>query len=284
MPYVWIPPGTFQMGCSPGDGECRHMSVKTEDSLSAPPDQTAHAVTFGRGFWIGQTLITVGAWKAHGWALKLDIPNRYAQVKRSLPWTPGWSDDRQPMLGLTWDEAGRFCAADGLRLPTEAEWEYAARAGTTEARYGKPDDIAWYADNSGNQRLDGVAQWNLAPVRKHYLPPGEQYRALLKKNMNGPHPVGLKQPNSWGLYDMLGNAWQWTADQTTFMIPGALTSTHEPEGLREYAQRGGSWFEPSSFIRVSVRQLSLSGTSPLDSPSGSFGRNNTSGAGRCVGQ
>ena len=277
MSYVWIPPGTFQMGCSPGDGECSHMLAKTEGGLSDPKDEPARAIRIDRGFWIGQTPITVGSWKAHGSTLMNDIYNSRGRIAQSPPWTPGWNDDRQPMLGLTWAEAQGFCSMEGLRLPTEAEWEYAARAGTTEARYGKLDDIAWYADNSGVQRLDGVVQWNLAPVRKNYKPPGEQYRTLLRKNMNGPHPVGLKQPNVWGLYDMLGNAWQWTTNQTTFSIPSTLTASRDPEGLDEYSQRGGSWSEPSSYIRVSVHRLRPGGY-------GNDGRNNTSGAARCVGQ
>lgn len=181
MSYVWIPPGSFQMGCSVNDNECDHMLVNFEHNLSQPLDEAPHTLKIERGFWMGQTVITVGAWKAHGWPLKLDILGRGAIRTGSVPWTPGDGDDRQPMIGLTWAEAFNFCSAEGLRLPTEAEWEYAARAGTTEARYGKLDNIAWYADNSGNQRLDAVSQWNQAHVRKHGSPPGDKYYAVLEK-------------------------------------------------------------------------------------------------------
>ncbi len=262
QPYVWIPPGTFQMGCSPGDAECQHKLVKTDVSLSDPPDEPSHAVEIKHGFWMGQTVVTVGAWKRHGWSLT---------AEKGHPWTPGWGDDRQPMVGLDWDEAQRFCRAEGMRLPTEEEWEYAARAGSTAARHGNVDEIAWYSDNSGNQRIDGVSLWNLAPVRKHYNPPGDQYRAQLKKNGNGPHAVGLKRPNAWNLYDMLGNVWQWTGDSEEFSIPFPLSQSG---AMVEYAQRGGSWFEPSSFARVSVRSLMV----------GSSGRSYTYGAARCVGE
>ncbi|WP_406064934.1 formylglycine-generating enzyme family protein [Streptomyces sp. NBC_01077] len=110
--------------------------------------------------------------------------------------------DRLPVEGVSWQEAVRFCdalsareglspayrvtadgpewdrTADGYRLPTEAEWEHACRAGTTEARYGPLDEIAWHRGNSG-ERL---------------------------------HEAGGRRPNAWGLHDMLGNVWEWCWD------------------------------------------------------------------------
>jgi sulfatase modifying factor 1 len=107
---------------------------------------------------------------------------------------------------VEWD-----AAADGFRLPTEAEWEHACRAGTTGPRYGALDDIAWYRANS-----DGRA-----------------------------HEVGGKQPNAWGLYDMLGNVWEWCWD------------TYDPEVYGEYrVLRGGGWFDEHWSCRASVRRRS----------------------------
>ena len=83
-----------------------------------------------------------------------------------------------PFTGLTWAQAKQYCSAIGGRLPSEAEWEFAARAGSSQAYYGMVPKIAWYAENSGDS----------------------------------PHAVGSKQPNAWGLYDMLGNVWQWCED------------------------------------------------------------------------
>ncbi len=72
-----------------------------------------------------------------------------------------------PIVGVTWDEAQAYRRWTGGRLPSEAEWEYAARGGSSEARYGVLDDIGWYADNSGNKRLDSTQIWN--KDQKHYL-------------------------------------------------------------------------------------------------------------------
>jgi hypothetical protein len=107
---------------------------------------------------------------------------------------------------IVWDRA-----ADGYRLPTEAEWEHACRAGTTGPRYGPLDEIAWYRDNS-----DGRV-----------------------------HDVGGKQPNAWGLHDMLGNVWDWCWD------------VYDPEIYGTYrVLRGGGWFDEHWSCRASVRRRS----------------------------
>ncbi|MFC4334206.1 formylglycine-generating enzyme family protein [Salininema proteolyticum] len=130
-------------------------------------------------------------------------PVTRAQYAETLGEGTGAATDRDlPVDSVSWPDALEFCnalsaredlcpayaldggdavwdpAADGYRLPTEAEWERACRAGTTGPRYGNLDDIAWYRGNSGER----------------------------------PHPVGRKAPNGWGLHDMLGNVWEWTWD------------------------------------------------------------------------
>ena len=102
-------------------------------------------------------------------------------------------------------------ASNGYRLPTEAEWQYACKAGTSGYRYGEIDDIAWYADNSGG-RL---------------------------------HDVGGKAPNPWGLYDMLGNVWEWCWD----LYDPAVYGTYR-------VLRGGGWFDEHWSCRASVRRRS----------------------------
>ncbi len=193
QPYVWIPPGEFQMGCSPGDQEC--------DVEEKPPRK----VRLTRGFWLGQTEVTVGAYKRY--AAKMGVPLPEQPVFLGPRLNPDWSDLEQPMVKITWQQAKSYCEswAKG-RLPTEAEWEYAARAGSTAARYGELDAIAWYVDNSGL----------------------------------GARRVKQRQPNAWGLYDMLGNVWEWTADQYGVV-------------------RGGSWLSNPRYLRVSDRDWDETG-------------------------
>ncbi|HEY0167128.1 MAG TPA: SUMF1/EgtB/PvdO family nonheme iron enzyme [Jatrophihabitans sp.] len=159
----------------------------------------------------------------------------YSQVAGSRPGSA--QADQLPVETVSWFNAIRFCnalsereglvpaydvraqdghvewdaEADGFRLPTEPEWEHACRAGTTGARYGELDDIAWHRANSHGRA----------------------------------HDVGGKQPNAWGLYDMLGNVWEWCWD------------TYDPEVYGDYrVLRGGGWFDEHWSCRASVRRRS----------------------------
>ncbi len=190
LTYVWIPPGTFQMGCSPGDTEC--------DSDEKPP----HKVTITKGFWLGQTEVTQEAWQ---------------RVMRTDP--SNFKGAKLPVENITWNDAKSYCQAAGMRLPTEAEWEYAARAGSTASRYGNLDGIAWYSANSGSKT----------------------------------HDVGGKQANAWGLQDMLGNVWEWVADWYANYPPGDATDPQGPASGTERALRGGSWVDGARVARVSFR-------------------------------
>jgi formylglycine-generating enzyme required for sulfatase activity len=198
--YAWIPSGTFNMGCSRGDSECRG-------------EQASHAVTIAHGFWTGRTEITVGAYKRF-------VAATMARMPPASDWNPGWQDDKRPIVNLTQDEAAAFCSAAGGRLPSEEEWEYAARVGNEAARYGSLDDIAWYADNSGRK---------------------------------GPALVRQKQANAWGLYDILGNVWEWTTG--LYPLTGKNDGPNLPasSGGPFWAIRGGSWGDAARLLRVSVR-------------------------------
>jgi formylglycine-generating enzyme required for sulfatase activity len=217
LTYVWIPAGTFTMGCSPGDNEC------FED------ENPSHEVTISKGFWIGQTLVTQSAYK---------------QVVSVNP--SRFKGEQLPVEMVSWDDAQSYCRRVGMRLPTEAEWEYAARAGSTVSRYGELDAIAWYAGNSGPQPVDGEALYRSDP---------KNYEDILIAKGNQTHAVGQKQANAWQLYDMLGNVWEWTADWFEKNYYGG-SAARDPRGPSTGIYRalgGGAWDDSARNTRLSNR-------------------------------
>jgi formylglycine-generating enzyme required for sulfatase activity len=215
LKYVWIPPGTFMMGCSPGDKECYS------------DEKPSHRVTISKGFWMGQTEVTVGAYKRFVAATGRQMPN-------APGFNSGWANDNMPIVYVMWNDARDYCTWAGGRLPTEAEWEYAARGGSTEARYGNLDEIAWYVRNSGDQT----------------------------------HEVAQKRANGFGLFDMLGNVWEWVNDwygENCY----AASPERDPRGPDRGGYRvlrGGSWGDGPGVVRVSGR----TGVSPGYAVSGGF--------------
>jgi len=116
-----------------------------------------------------------------------------------------------PVENISWSDAVRFCealnrldSAHRYRLPTEAEWEYAARAGDDGGLRRDADELGWFAGNSGDAPIDALAVWRDQP---------DEYGAAITRNRDRIHPVGRKQPNAFGLYDTLGNVWEWVADR-----------------------------------------------------------------------
>ncbi len=195
--YVKIPAGTFTMGCSPGDSEC------------SDDEKPAHPVRIDHGFWMGRTEVTVGAYRAYA-------------SKHGLPSPPG--DAALPVTRVAWAGARQYCAAIGGRLPFEAEWEYAARGGVSQAYYGVLDEIAWYAGNS-----DGTA-----------------------------HPVGKKAPNAFGLYDLLGNVEELVMDRyyKKYYLDSPAIGPQVDLPLAPNATataRGGYWGSEPASVRLSAR-------------------------------
>ncbi|MGO9273272.1 MAG: formylglycine-generating enzyme family protein [Terriglobia bacterium] len=194
LKYVWIPPGTFTMGCSAGDTEC-------DDD-----ENPAHEVTLTKGFWMGQTEVTQDA---------------YRRVTGKNP--SDLKGARLPVENLRWTDAYGYCQAVGMRLPTEAEWEYGARGapGSTPSRYGTLDLIAWYDEASSG---------------------------------GSTHEPRQKQANAWGLYDMLGNVWEWVADRYAYRYPsGSAVDPQGPANGRDRVVRGGSSDGNAGFARASNR-------------------------------
>jgi formylglycine-generating enzyme required for sulfatase activity len=191
LTYVWIVPGTLRMGCSPHDSECKDL------------EKPLHSVTLTKGFWIAQTLVTQAAYKK----VTATSPSKF-------------KGDQLPVENVSWDDAKAYCVRLDMRLPTEAEWEYAARGGSTVARYAPLDQIAWYSANS----------------------------------MAITHDVAQKQANANGLYDMLGNVWEWVADWSgPYDASSAIDPTGPSQGTTRIL-RGASLVNDAPMIRVSYRR------------------------------
>jgi formylglycine-generating enzyme required for sulfatase activity len=230
--YNWIPPGSFTMGCSQGDAEC------------GPDEGPAHRVTISKAFWLGQTEVTVGAYKHFVMETSREMASEPKFGLVAL--NPGWTHDQMPMVNITWNDADAFCRWSGSRLPTEAQWEYASRAGTTEARYAPLDDVAWYSDNSGQGRLDSARIMKVEAAK---------FLERLRENANTIHEPGQKRPNAFNLYDILGNVWEWVGDPYEVRYYGVSPELDPPgpESGDSRVLRGGAWNILPRNVRVSAR-------------------------------
>jgi formylglycine-generating enzyme required for sulfatase activity len=214
---VRIPGGTFLMGCSPGDVQCVDV------------EQPAHRVTLD-GYHMDATPTTNAQYQrcvAAGGCAAIDA-NACTKWNGTSwqrgPWmTAAFQGTDQPVVCVTWEQAAAYCQWAGKRLPTEAEWEFAARAGTTGPRYGDPDAIAWHSANA-----DGAT-----------------------------HTVGRKKPNAYELYDMLGNVAEWCADwcagEYYRQSPANNPKGPQSAGYTLRVVRGGCWGDSAANLRVSSR-------------------------------
>jgi formylglycine-generating enzyme required for sulfatase activity len=197
--FVRINAGSFEMGCSPGDRLC------------FDEEKPVHSVRISRPFEIGKYEVTQAQWEA----VMGNNPSEHKGAKL-------------PVERVNWGDVHEFLdrlnrAADGYRyrLPTEAEWEYAARAGTTGRFSGSLEAMAWCGLTSGEL----------------------------------PHEVGTRQANPWGLHDMHGNVWEWCqdwADEHYYRGSPALDPAGPASGKYRVI-RGGSWGDSARTSRVSLR-------------------------------
>jgi formylglycine-generating enzyme required for sulfatase activity len=217
LEMVWINPGEFEMG-SPAKERGRGK-------------ETPHHVTITKGFWMGKYEVTQAQWEQ----VMGNNPSQFKKAGKDAPVERvSWTDCQEFMKKLNAQvESQKSRIGKGrFRLPTEAEWEYVCRAGTTTALnsgYNLTNSIsdatnmaavAWYADNSGQTT----------------------------------HPVGQKKPNAWGLYDMHGNVWEWCQD--CFGDDYAAGAAKDPTGAASgsyHVSRGGSWRSNAGGCRSASR-------------------------------
>jgi formylglycine-generating enzyme required for sulfatase activity len=197
MEFNYVPAGSFQMGSGNGD----------------PNEQPVHQVTFARGFYVGRSEVTQAQWQ---------------KVMGSNPSKFSSCGENCPVEQVSWDDAQEFIKKlnaqnDGYqyRLPSEAEWEYACRAGTTGDYAGDLNSMAWYTVNA-------------------------DYKT---------HPVGQKQANAWGLYDMHGNVSEWVMDYQHNNYDGAPAdgSAWSKAISDDRMERGGSWTFDAKRVRSAQR-------------------------------
>ena len=210
---VFVEGGTFLMGCtSEQGGDC--------DADESPN----HLVTVS-DFYISKYEITQGQWEAI-----MGTSIRQQRDKANREWPIRGEGSNYPMYYVSWNEVQEFISrlnsltGKQYRLPTEAEWEYAARGGKKSKGYKYSgsnfiEQVAWYKENSNNAT----------------------------------HPVGSKQPNELGIYDMSGNVWEWCYDWYGAYGSGSQTNPVGPGSGSYRVNRGGSWVSIATHIRVSTR-------------------------------
>ncbi len=208
MAFSFVPPGTFLMGGTVNDWE-----------------KPVHKVTLTKGFFLGVHPVTQAQWQA----VMGSRPSHFKKAKR-------------PVEQVSWEDSQEFCKkvmaelkGGRVELPTEAEWEWACRAGTTsEYHFG---DVL----NTDLANYNGQSSWNGSPMGK---------------NRKATKNVGLYPSNPWGLYDMHGNVWEWCSDWYGEYSAGDQTDPQGRSNGQYRVLRGGSWNDFPEYCRAAVRYWS----------------------------
>jgi formylglycine-generating enzyme required for sulfatase activity len=250
---VRVPSGRFTMG-SPDS-----------DTGALPKEMPQHTVSIS-SFYMGKYEVTQTQWRAVARLpkVKLDLnpdPSSFkASRSKAKPRfnitlkhdASNFKDDNLPVETVSWEEAIEFCdrlsRATGktYHLPTEAEWEYAARAMTTEPYAGTLDEMGWYGNNAGRMRVD---------ANEIALTDGSNYSKRITDNGNQTHAVGQKRPNRFGLYDMHGNVWEWCMDWygENYYAQSPSADPTGPSTGSYRVRRGGGWDDIAMYLRSANR-------------------------------
>lgn|SRR5688572_4828980 len=223
------------MGCLPQDADC------------ADDERPRHRVTIATPFELMATEVTV------------DMYGKFAASRQTaMPAQPPWNrNGTLPLVNVTWAEAKSFCGWAGGRLPSEAEWEYAARG-------GRPDEVYPWAD--GPPLIEGRPAANVADESTKRDHPEWSIFAGYSDGYPMTAPAGSFPANGYGLHDMSGNVWEWVADwyQSDYYQQDAARDPTGPEGGVARVVRGGSWADYSRGLRLSSRSLAQPGARGLD--------------------
>lgn len=210
-----VPPGTFQMGCSP--------SVQFG---CYPVEFPVHEVTLTDAFYLGRYEVKQAQWQATTGS----NPSSYQSASNEVP---AAEVPNRPVEGVSWNMVQEFLAATGMRLPAEAEWEYAYRAGTMTSFHGYTGQLS---GTNADNLLGNIAWFN-------------------NSANNQPRPVGGKLGNGFGLHDMSGNVWEWVNDLygSTYYSTSPSVNPQGPSSSSDRVLRGGSWLNGSGDCRASHR-------------------------------